>query len=246
MKSRHVIGVLVVTAALAQTGCAALGIATLGMASPKPVETASLPDGPLSGAPIQPGNGNVSFTVNLLNPPGFNTQYVLSEVTRLVIGLIDLNASETAYFGYEGTTRMTSDPTYHAAIAGTVSGGSHTPGLLDLSSTSLSNTEKVNRNRYLYYSLTSGITTTTTRTITFTNVKPGNSRYVAFAAAFVGSTSSSTPTPAGFTQSAAFTTTGNMAGNQANTAPAITLTLNRGLGSVSGTTTIVEAAPAAQ
>lgn len=247
MKTRPLIlGTALGLTVLSQSGCVALGLSTLGLASQPTgkVDTSALPpDGPIGGAPAEPGNGSVALTVHL--PNGYQTQYVASEITRLVIGLVDLDGASTAYLGYEGTTKVSlasnNIPTYHATLAGTTAGGSHTEGLFafaGIPGLTLNNTEKVNADRYLYYSVTAGITTAP-RTVTFTNVKPGASRYAAFAAAFAGSA------VAGYTQSAPFTTTGNNAGNQANTAPALTLTLNRGLGTVSGTTTIVEAAPAA-
>lgn len=238
-----ILGIAMGLTVLSQSGCVALGLSTLGLASQPTgkLDTSALPpDGPLGGAPAQPGNGSVALTVNL---PSYQTQYVASEITRLVIGMVDLDAASTAYLGYEGTTKVSvasnNVPTYHATLAGTTSGGSHTEGLFAFTGiTTMSSAEKVNVDRYLYYSVSAGITTAP-RTVTFTNVKPGASRYAAFAMAFVGNT------VAGYVQSAPFSTTGNNAGNQANTAPALTLTLNRGLGTVSGTTTIVEAAPAA-
>lgn len=250
MKSRHVIGALVALTAVTQTGCAALGLATLGMSVPRGVETAALPDGPMSGAATLPGNGTVSFTVNLLNPPTFNTQYVLEDISRLVIGLVDLNHADGSYLGYEGPNKMTADPVYHAAIAGTVAGGSHTQGLLNYPAGASSNTERINRNRFLYYPVTTGITGTTNRNVKFTNIKPGTSRYIAFAAAFTGNVNSpSLSTAAGFTQTAAITTTGNLAGDSVTTAPSITLNLNYGLGKIENSTplvTIIEHKPSAE
>lgn len=231
MKS-YLIGALALLTAATQTGCAALGIATLGMAPPKPIETATLPDGPVSGMATVAGNGNLSVSVSLLKP-AYQTQYVREDIKRLVIGLVDLNHSEDAFLGYEGINEMVLEPSYHRTIAGTVSGGSHSGSLIDFTGTSATNNqERINKKRYLYYTITNNIADSSTRNVTFTNLKPGNNRYIVFAAAFVGDPNSATPTVAGFTQATVATLAGNPQGNFINTVPQLKLDLNRGLGKI--------------
>lgn len=172
----------------------------------------------------------VSVSIKLPAPAGYATQYLVSDISRLVIGLVDLDSTAT-YLGYEDSTPLGSDPSYHPAIAGTDGGGGvHSTGLLSFTGLgALTTSEKIDRRRYLYRSLTAGIGAS--RTVTFSHVKPGANRYVAFAAAFTGNGVTQADA-IGFSQTAPFTVLGNDAGNHANTAPALTLPLTRRMGSI--------------
>lgn len=187
---------------------------------------------PVAGA-HGPGVNYPSVSVSIALPglAGYRTQYMVTDISRLVIGLIDLDGASTPYLGYEDSTLLGADPSYHAAIAGTDGGGgSHASGLLSFTGLgALTTPQKLDRRRYLYRTLTAGIGAS--RTVTFSHVKPGTSRYVAFAAAFTGNGVTQADA-IGFSQTAPFTVLGNDAGNQANAAPALTLPLTRRMGSL--------------
>lgn len=233
--TRKFVGGLIGLLAIAQTGCAALGIAMIGTASNpgKPLDAATIdPSIPTVGAPTQPGNGAVSVNVTLPGASSYRTQYVLSELTQIVIGLVDLNANPASlYFGYVGTEKQNA-AAYHLPL---------TQNLLSWGMTNPpSVTERINFNRYLYYAIPAALANqAATRTVAFTNVKP-NTRVVAFAAAFVNGGNTAADV-AGFAQTADFVT---VAGTNTIAAP-INLTLNRNLGQIDGTVTITPATPSA-
>ncbi|MNK72083.1 hypothetical protein D3C87_915510 [compost metagenome] len=234
--TRKIVGGLIGLMAIAQTGCAALGIAMIGTASNpgKPLDTATIdPSIPTVGAPTQPGNGAVSVSVTLPGASSYRTQYVLSELTQIVIGLVDLNATPASlYFGYVGSDKPTSSPAYHGPLTGSLlSWGMTNPPSV---------AERSNFSRYLYYAIPTGqANQAASRTVAFTNIKP-NTRVVAFAAAFVNGGNVATDV-AGFTQTADFTT---VAGTNTIATP-LNLTLNRNLGQIDGTVTITPATPSA-
>lgn len=118
----------------------------------------------------------------------------LSSMSKLVVGLLDASLTRTPYLGYEssvsGTLKLIGDnsnPTYHRAIAGDWVLGNFTPGRFAYAGTPLAaDAERGNRDRFLYHVSTSGLVVPPkTRTITFTNLKPG-ADYYAFATVFQG------------------------------------------------------------
>jgi len=234
--TRKLVGGLIGLVAIAHTGCAALGVAMIGTAANpgKPLDTATLdPSIPTVGAPTEPGNGAVSLSVTLPGASAYRTQYVMSELTQIVIGLVDLNSSvNSLYFGYVGTEKANS-AAFHLPLAQNVLSWTMTnpPSVA----------ERINFNRYLYYVIPAAQAgQSMTRTVAFTNIKPGT-RVVAFAAAYVNNGNTANDV-AGFAQTATDFTT--IAGTNTIAAP-LNLTLNRNLGQIDGTVTITPATPSA-
>ena len=196
---------------------------------------------PLTTPQLSPESG-LSVSVQLAK--GYQTQYSKSDISRLVVGLVDVDAASNAYLGYEESAKGAA-PAYHAAIAGLDAGGSHTAGLLSFSETTgLTTPQKVAYNRYLYKTVNAGIGAT--QNVTFKNIQSGSSRYIVFAAAFPDANGDGTPeltanAAIGFTQSLPFTVGGNVDGTEVNAAPPLTLRLNRGLGEIAFTLKFDEA-----
>ena len=168
---------------------------------------------------VEPGTVRIAF--NMPNA-AYQTQHLLTDIKSLVFGLVDV--SSEPYFGYADGENFTAiGSRYHAAIAGNGTVGS---GLLNLPA--LGDAQRAETTRYLYVATPNH----GSRGMTFSNVKPSaNARYVAFAAAFSKDATTTAVTAAdalGFCQSDPFT----VAGNGSTTAPAMTMTLNRGLGSL--------------
>lgn len=230
--TRKLVGGLIGLLAIAQTGCAALGIAMIGTAANpgKPLDAATLdPSIPTVGGPTEPGNGAVSVSVSL---PSYQTQYVVSELTQIVVGLVDLTPNAaSAYFGYVGTEKANSAP-YHLPL---------TQNLLSWTMTNAPTApERINFNRYLYYAIPAAQASQLgQRTVAFTNIKPGT-RVVAFAAAFVNGGNTANDV-AGYAQTADFTT---VAGTNTFASP-LNVSLNRNLGRIDDVVTITPATPSA-
>ena len=149
----------------------------------------------------------------------------LSTMTKLVVGLMDASLTRTPYLGYEssasGTLKLTGgnpNPSYHWAIAGNGDATPFVPGAFNYANTPLEDhAERGNRERLLYHvSLPSGGPLPKTRTVTFSNLKPGED-YYAFAVVFQGG-----DVTAAATQSAAITV-------QANTTVSRNLEMNLGI-----------------
>ncbi len=231
--SRKLVGGLIGLLAIAQTGCAALGLAMVGNSTPgSSIDTAQVldPNVPTVGQPTQPGNTNLTVKVALPQPADFQAQYVLSEITQLVVGLVDLNTNTAAtplYFGYEGSVKKSST-TYHTT--GNV--------VAEILGNPLSLAQKAEFDRYLYFTLSGNdARATATRTVTFTNIKPSTS-VRAFAVAFFGNGVNKDTNVAGFAES------GTMTAGTA-TPIALNLTLDRGLVTIGGNVTITPATPSA-
>lgn len=236
--TRKLVGGLIGLMAIAQTGCAALGIAMIGTASNpgKPLDAATIdPSIPTVGAPTQPGNGAVSVNLTLPGASSYRTQYVVSELTQIVLGLVDLNANPASlYFGYVGSEKATSAP-YHLPLTQNV----FTWDMTNPPST----TERINFNRYLYYVIPAAqINQTGNLKVAFTNIKPSTTpRYVAFAAAFVNGGNTANDV-AGFVKS---TTPFNAVAGANTFASPLNLMLDRNLGWIDGNVTISPATPSA-
>jgi hypothetical protein len=234
--SRKLVGGLIGLLAIAQTGCAALGIAMVGntMTPGTPIDTAQVldPNVPTVGQPTQPGNTNLTVKVELPQASAYRTQFVLSEITQLVVGLVDLNtnAATPLYFGYEGSVKK-SDTTYHTADTSNV--------VAELLGNPLTLTQKREFNRYLYFTISGNdARASATRAVTFTNIKP-NTSVRAFAVAFYGNGVSKDSNVAGLAESA------TMTANSTTPAIALNLTLDRGLVNLGGNVTITPATPSA-
>lgn len=241
--SRKLVGGLIGLLAITQTGCAALGIAMVGnsMTPGAPIDTAQVldPNVPTVGQPTQPGNTNLTVKVDLPLPSDFQAQYVLSEITQLVVGLVDLNTATNVtplYFGYEGSVKRSST-TYHSTgnvvseLLGTYAGAP--------AGNTLTTTQKQEFDRYLYFSISGNdARVSNTRTVTFTNIKP-NTNVRAFAIAFFGNGVNKDTNVAGIIESPTLTA------NSTTPAIALNLNLNRGLVDLGGSVTITPATPSA-
>ncbi|GEM_PF-3046625 len=239
--TRNIIGGLIGLLAIAQTGCVAMGIAMVGssMAPGTPLDTAQAldPSIPTVGLPTKPGNVNLTVKVDLPQTSAYRTQFVLSEITQLVVGLVDLNtntATTPLYLGYEGSSKKTST-SYHTT-------GNIVAELLgsDLGNVNpLTLTQKREFDRYLYFSLAGNdAKAAATRAVTFTNIKP-NTSVRAFAVAFYGSGVSKDSNVAGFSEST------TMTASSTTPAIALNLTLDQGLVDLGGDLTITPATPSA-
>ncbi|MNR75317.1 hypothetical protein D3C72_59470 [compost metagenome] len=168
---------------------------------------------------VEPGTVRISLNM----PQGaYQTQHLLTDIKSLVFGLVDV--SSEPYFGYaDGETFTAIGSRYHAAIA-----GNGTPGSSLLNLPALGDAQRAETTRYLYVATANN----GSRGMTFSNVKPSaTARYVAFAAAFSKDASTTAVTAAdalGFCQSAPFM----VASNGSTTVPAMTMTLDRGLGTL--------------
>lgn len=139
----------------------------------------------------------------------------LSSMSKLVVGLMDTSLTRQPYLGYEstnsGTMKLIGDntnPAYHRALAGYWDLGNFIPGRFAYAGTPLdAHAERGNRDRLLYHVTTSGLVVPPkTRTITFSNLKPGDD-YRAFAIVFQGG--DSLAQAKGFAQSDAITVQAN-------------------------------------
>lgn len=235
------LGALVGLLAISQTGCAGLGIAMIGAASNngKPLDTAQVldPSIPTIGGPAQPGNGTVAITVSLPTASAYRTQYAREDLTRVVIGLVDLNASDATklYFGFDELGPLNS-ASYLPLMGPTLftwTAYANVPATDAL---------KRDNKRYLYHNLTgaAGGLNSPTRSVAFTNIKPGT-RVFGFAAAFVnGGTQATDLAGIGQTGTALTVQPG------LKTLDQITLRLDRNLVEVDGSVTIVPSVPGAQ
>lgn len=241
--SRKLVGGLIGLLAIAQTGCAALGIAMVGnaMGPGSPIDTAQVldPTIPTAGQPTQPGNTHLTVKVELPQASAYRTQYVLSEITQLVVGLIDLNTNTAVtplYFGYEGSVKKSST-TYHTTgnvVAELLGTHENAPA-----GNTLTNVQKGQFDRFLYFSISGNdAAASATRTVTFTNIKP-NTNVRAFAIAFFGNGVNKDNSVAGIAESA------TMTANSTTPAIALNLNLDRGLVDLGGNVTITPATPSA-
>lgn len=223
------IGVL----ALTQTGCAALGIAMIGSANPPGAAIDTSQAGDLSvitaGPPTEPGNANVTLTVDL---PAFQTQYLLTDVTQVVVGLMDLE-SKTPYFGYEGPNKVVSD--YHAALSDILHDPAEVtlPAGLNIDETSVAKTDA---SRYLYARLEGK----NSYTVKFTNVRANGRKLVAFAAAFKDNQSTKADIIG-----LAYTTNSINVTTPTTNIGTLAISLNRGLADLGGNVIITPATPSA-
>lgn len=238
-----ILGSLIGLLAITQTGCAGLGIAMVGAGgNGNPLDTAALldPSIPTIGEPTQAGNGTVTLSVNLPEASAYRTQYGTQDITRVAIGLVDLNNSDTTklYFGSDDVGALNSS-SYLPLMGDTLLNWPYTnsPGTDVL---------KRNFNRYLYHNLTANMTpninpTTkvSSRTVGFTNIKPGT-RVFGFAVAFVNNGVTSVDV-AGVGQTANALSV--VAGT--NTLDPINVSLDRNMGKIDGTVTITPSKPTA-
>lgn len=231
---KRLIGGLLGVTALSLTGCMGLGLALVGNAnSGTPLDVVNLdPNVPTVGGALEPGKAAVTMNIELPAASGYRTQHALVDMTRLAIGLIDVNADTTKlYFGKDQTGFDLLTTSLIPRQGATLFTGWAFAG-------APSSAQLGNPKRYFYYELTSP-PASSPRVVTFTNIKPGT-RVIGFAAAFIANPSdASTPLLAGVRDTATPITV-NPGLN--NFAP-IALTLDRNLGTVGATVSITPTTP---